>query len=199
MVDTPLTTHRKYSNFFTPTECNEIISIVDRDKDYIPLGTQEETGYTGLTASYGLYNWLNHPDIAQYNIEQRLFNLPQLQEWNYMILQCWVNELKQGERLTKHYHGQFLPNESMRRYDFYSANIFLGGEFNETWYVDSGYVHNEVGDIHIFKSNLDHEVFPNTGNNTRYSMAIDIHPRWRYSRMKQLMDNTHRWRVTKNA
>ena len=196
MVDTPLIYHRKYSNFFTPSECNEIISIVNRYKEYIPTGTYQETGYEGLTSSYQLYNWLHHPEIQPYNIEQRLFNLPQLQEWEYMVLQCWVNELHVGESLHRHYHGEQVPHESMRRYDFYSANVFLGGEFNETWYADSGIVHNELGDIHIFASNLDHEVSPNTGHGSRYSMAIDIHPRWCGNNK---MDNTHRWRVTKNV
>ena len=197
MVDTSLKTHSKYSNFLTPKECEEIISIINRYKDTVPQLGEDETGYSGLTSGYMHYNWLNNTEIGKYNIEKRLFNLPELKDWEYLILQCRCNELHVGDNLDIHYHDTSLDNEIFRRRTFYSANIFLSGEFNETWYEDIGYVNNEVGDIHIFPSNLDHEVYPNTGNDTRYSMAIDIHPSW--LRGGDKMTNLHRWRVVKNA
>ena len=195
MVDSQrLKYHNKYSNFLSPQECQDIISIINRDKDDVPTGSFETTGYYGLTASYDRYNWLHHEDIKPYHIEERLFNLECMSDWGYMVTQCWCNELKIGENLPLHYHGSELNNEALRRYDFYSANIFLGGEYNITWYEDMGEVENSVGDIHIFSSDLEHAVYENTGSDSRYSIAIDIHPQW----VKQ-MDNLTRWRISKNV
>ena len=97
MVDSQrLKYHNKYSNFLTPQECQDIISIIDRDKDDVPTGSYESTGYYGLTASYDRYNWLHHEDIKPYHIEERLFNLECMSDWGYMVTQCWCNELKIG-------------------------------------------------------------------------------------------------------
>ena len=193
MVDIVEKHHSQYDSFFTPEECQHIISVFEEYKDEVPHGTYEETGYTGLTSTYQSYNWLYHPELEHLKIEQRLFNLPEFNKWQYMTLQCWGNALHIGENLAQHYHGHEMQNESLRRYRFYNANIFLGGEYNQTWYEDIDYVHNDVGDIHVFSCDLEHRVDENTGKDTRYSMAIDIYPEYR----KEL---THqgRYKISKN-
>jgi len=192
MVDITLKHHKKYSNFFTPSECDTLISIVNRDKNQIPTGTYNETGYHGLTASYDRYNWLYHEDIKPFNIEKRLYDLPEFSDWNYMITQCWINELHVGQGLPKHNHGQELDDERLRGRYFYNANIFLGGEYTDTWYEDTDIVQNEIGDIHVFSCDLVHEVYENTGQDSRYSMAIDIYPFWDTN-----MTDTRRFKLSK--
>lgn len=173
MVHIVKDTHISYKNFFTQEECDHIISIFERDKDIVPYGT--DTGYEGLTSTYSEYNWLYNPDIIPLNIPQRLFDLEYFQDWDYMVMQCWGNALHVGEELQQHYHGQEIEEQYRRMY-FINCNIFLGGEYNQTWYKDIEYTDNEPGDIHIFSCELDHRVDHNKGSNTRYSMAIDIYP-----------------------
>ena len=192
MVDS-LKYHKRYPRFLTPEECKEIISVIERDKDIVPRGTYEETGYHGLTQTYDRYNWLHNPSLQHLEIEQRLFTLPEFQDWKYMITQCWGNALHIGEDLGRHYHGSQVPDD-IRRDTFYSANIFLAGEDNITWYEDWGDVSNHVGDVHVFSCSLEHEVYTNKGSDTRYSLAIDI-----YDEMRDNMHNTYRWRVSKHA
>lgn len=192
MVDIVRKYHKKYEGFFTPEECEHIISVFERDKEKIPYG--DNTGYEGLTSTYQTYNWLYNEDIQPLGIEQRLFRLPEFKKWEYMILQCWGNALSPGEELTEHYHGNPLEHEWSRRLMFYNANIFLGGEYNLTWYEDTDMVENKVGDITIFTCDLDHKVEPNIGNDTRYSMALDIYPEWG----NKIPLDTVRFRTAKN-
>ena len=174
MVDAVENTHISYNEFFTQDECDHIISIFERDKDSVPYGT--DTGYDDtLTATYSKYNWLSNPDIEPLNIPQRLFNLPFFKDWEHLIIQCWGNALHTGEDLQQHYHGHEIE-EQFRRFYFINCNIFLGGEYNKTWYKDLDYVENKPGDIHIFSCELEHRVDTNTGRDTRYSMALDIYP-----------------------
>ena len=173
MVHIVKDTHISYKNFFTQEECDHIISIFERDKDIVPYGT--DTGYEGLTSTYSEYNWLYNPDIIPLNIPQRLFDLEYFKDWEYMVMQCWGNALHVGEELQQHYHGQEIEEQYRRMY-FINCNIFLGGEYNKTWYKDIEYTDNEVGDMHLFSCELDHRVDHNKGSNTRYSMAIDIYP-----------------------
>ena len=92
MVDSQrLKYHNKYSNFLSPQECSDIISIINRDKDDVPTGSFETTGYYGLTASYDRYNWLHHEDIKPYHIDERLFKLECMSDWGYIVTQCWCN------------------------------------------------------------------------------------------------------------
>ena len=162
--------HKKYTGFFTGDECKQICDIIKRDKNLILSYTDiddNQNGYEGLTRSFTVYNWLYHPDIQPLNIPQRIAKLKEI-ESDYLFLQCWCNELEIGKGLQRHAHG-------FRKELFWNCNIFLGGDYNETWYEDSGNIQNEVGDLHLFTSNLEHEVYPNTGKENRYSMAIDVH------------------------
>lgn len=193
MVDIVKKYHSKHTSFFTPEECQHIISVFEKYKDDIPHGTYEETGYTGLTSTYDRYNWLYNEELEDLKIEQRLFNLPEFGKWQYMTLQCWGNALHVGEDLKSHYHGHEMDNESLRRYRFYNANIFLGGEFTETWYEDTGTVENEIGDIHVFTCDLEHRVDKNIGKDTRYSMAIDIYPEF-----NSHLTHMGRYKIAKN-
>lgn len=191
MVDA-VTYHKRYPRFLTPEECQEIIEVIEEYKDVVPRGTFEETGYYGLTQTYDRYNWLHNPALAHLNLDQRIFELPEFEDWDYMVTQCWGNRLQVGESLSRHYHGAQVPDD-IRRNTFYSANIYLAGEDNITWYEDWGDTYNGVGDIHIFSCNLEHEVYTNTGSDIRYSMAIDI-----YNEYHDNMHNTYRWKITKN-
>ena len=46
------------------------------------------------------------------------------------------------KELKEHYHGEIME-EHFRRMYFINCNIFLGGEYNKTWYKDIGYTHND--------------------------------------------------------
>ena len=161
--------HNKYTGFFTEDECKFICDIIQRDKDLIPTDENNGSGYEGLTSSFTLYNWLYHPDIQTLNIPQRLTELKELKS-DYLLMQCWCNELVKDKGLQIHAHVNPSRGEL-----FYNCNIFLGGDYTETWYEDLGNIQNEVGDLHLFTSDLEHEVFPNPTDKPRYSMAIDIH------------------------
>ena len=204
MVDILSKYHTNYKNFFTKEECDYIIQVFEEDKDSIPYG--DSTGYHGLTSSYTVYNWLDNPKLKDLKIEERIFELPEIQGWSYATVQCWGNRLEQGHCLSKHIHGQSVknigvPNEQ-RRWRFYNANIFLGGEYKTTWYDDIGEVENTEGDIHVFASDLEHGVDFNTGNDIRYSMAIDIHPtlpsdpKYTTTRYKSIKNPFKRYRDT---
>ena len=197
MVDIVKKYHSNYSNFFTPEECEYIISVIEKHKDDLPISDEETTGYSGLTSTYPMYNWLYNPDLADLKIEQRLFNLPEFSQWQYMTLQCWANALHEGEELKQHMHGHDLNkqglSQDMRRFLFYNANIYLGGEYNETWYEDYGVVNNQPGDIHIFTCDVEHRVDSNIGSDTRYSMAIDIYPEY-----NEHLTHQGRYKIAKN-
>ena len=148
MVDA-VTYHKRYPRFLTPEECQEIIEVIEEYKDVVPRGTFEETGYYGLTQTYDRYNWLHNPALSHLKLDQRLFDLPEFEDWNYMVTQCWGNRLQVGESLSRHYHGAQVPDD-IRRNNFYSANIYLASEDNITWYEDWGDTYNGTLVISIF-------------------------------------------------
>ena len=167
MVHIVKDTHISYKNFFTQEECDHIISIFERDKDIVPYGT--DTGYEGLTSTYSEYNWLYNPDIIPLNIPQRLFELPDFADTTHIAIQCWMNILRQEERLAPHTHGE--PEDS----DSYAINIFLSGNTTTgTRYEDTGYVHNEIGEIHICSNQMEHSVPSQLFPEPRISMAMDV-------------------------
>ncbi len=172
--DLHATYHNSYSGFLSPTECDLIRNAIEKDADKLPRG--KNTGYTGLTSTYTVYNWLSHPSVEPLDIPNRLREYKEFRDWEYLIIQCWCNQLHQGEGLRRHVHGnRFDPIVKTSNF-FLNCNVFLGGEYNITWYEDMGEVENTQGDIHIFSSNLEHEVYTNTGTDIRHSMALDIYP-----------------------
>ena len=183
MVDA-VTYHKRYPRFLTPEECQEIIEVIEEYKDVVPRGTFEETGYYGLTQTYDRYNWLHNPALSHLKLDQRLFDLPEFEDWNYMVTQCWGNRLQVGESLSRHYHGAQVPDD-IRRNNFYSANIYLLVKIILHG-MRIGVILISVGWDIIFFCNLEHEVYTNTGSDIRYSMAIDI-----YNEYHDNMHNTY--------
>lgn len=113
--DLPLSYHKGYhtvhDNFFTEEECDEIAKIVLRnEKEVLKIHNpnikenKDPSGYSGLTAQHTVYNWMYHPEIKSFNIENRIWNLPQFDTKTELFASCWFNVLRQGERLHIHEH-----------------------------------------------------------------------------------------------
>ena len=158
--------------FFTPDECEYMTRIVLRDEEKIKsIPNPSKKPYKGLTKQHDVYNWLNHPDFQRLNIPQRLLGLEEFKDYDWALLQCWCNVLRQGENLHRHfheYHGGLI-----------ACNVFLSGnpKTGTHYYrdaADDSYTPNAVGKLTIVGSRLEHEVKTNVYQQPRVSMALDI-------------------------
>lgn len=199
--DLPLSYHKGYhtvhDNFFTEEECNEIAKIVLRnEKEVLKIHNpnikenKDPSGYSGLTAQHTVYNWLYHPEIKAFNIENRIWNLPQFDTKTELFASCWFNVLRHGERL--HIHEHFDPEEhhkeetkDMISENFYACSVFLQGEEpSYTWFnsceTDFEYkpLRNVKGQLQVVGSMVTHEVKLNKSPQPRVSMAMDIAWDW---------------------
>ena len=157
--------------------------LIDAAAAYNRHSFEQKDGYVGLILLpiehlETVLNWSfqSLPDEILVGFDPNQ-NLPHNQEiHDFFIGSDHREELHQGEGLQRHVHGnRFHPMVKTSNF-FLNCNIFLGGEYNITWYKDIGEVKNTQGDIHIFSSNLEHEVYTNTGTDIRHSMALDIYP-----------------------
>ena len=194
--------HVKHADFLSLDECQHIAHILTRDESKIlKLSNDTQTGYTGLTAQFLVYNLLRHPDIRPLNIPQRIFNLPEFKDSDELGIQAWGNILYQGENLETHHHGtvgyfapdlieeykdQLTPEEyeyEVNRVDphrshlenFYALNLFLqGGQPSYTHYKTVR-VPNIHGELHIVGHQVEHGVRNNIYTLPRISMALDVY------------------------
>ena len=140
--------HTYYKEFLSPTECERLSSlalieeprVMEIDNPY-----RHPDSWQGLTGQHMVYNWLSHPTLQVLNIPQRLFELPDFENTTHIAIQCWMNILRQEEKIPMHSHGE-------EQTPFYAINIFLSGNpTTGTRYEDIGYTPNEIGEIHIWK------------------------------------------------
>ena len=161
--------HTSYKEFFSPIECERLsaLAIVEEPR-VMAIDNPYGTTYEGLTAQHQVYNWLSHPAIQVLSIPQRLFELPDFENSNHIAIQCWMNILRQEQRIPQHSHG----NEET---PFYAINIFISGNTTTgTRYEDIGYNPNEVGEIHVCSNHLEHSVPSQLFREPRISMAMDV-------------------------
>jgi len=164
--------HTYYKEFLSPVECESLSLLAIEDEQRvmeIDNPYRDWTAYTGLTGQHMVYNWLSHPTVECLNIPQRLFELPDFADTTRIAIQCWMNILRQEERLASHRHGE--PEDSPS----YAINIFLSGNTTTgTRYEDTGYIHNEIGEIHICSNLMEHSVPSQLFPEPRISMAMDV-------------------------
>lgn len=164
--------HTHYKEFLSPIECEALSLLAIEDEHRVMTidnPYRHEGSYTGLTGQHMVYNWLSHPTIECLNIPKRLFELPDFADTTHIAIQCWMNILRQEEKLGTHAHGG--PDDSPS----YAINIFLSGNTTTgTRYEDTGYVHNEIGEIHICSNQMKHSVPSQLFPEPRVSMAMDV-------------------------
>ena len=164
--------HNYYKEFFSPIECERLSSLVLIEEPRVmeidnPF-QHPDSPYKGLTGQHTVYNWLSHPTLQVLNVPQRLFDLPDFKNTSHIAIQCWMNVLRQEEKIPKHSHGE-------EQTPFYAINIFLSGNpTTGTRYEDIGYTPNEIGEIHICSNNIDHAVPSQLFREPRISMAMDV-------------------------
>lgn len=164
--------HTYYKEFLSPTECEQLSSFVMSEEPRIMAidnPYRHPDSWKGLTGQHMVYNWLSHPTLQALNIPQRLFELPDFENATVLGIQCWMNILRQEERIEQHSHGG--PDDSPS----YACNVFLSGNLTTgTRYEDIGYTPNEIGEIHICSQELEHAVPSQLFREPRISMAMDV-------------------------
>ena len=81
--------HIKIPNFLSAEECKLIEKVLlEKEQEILTLPPSTEY-YTGTTARYSEYNFLNY--IPQINIIEKFFNLPIMQDEDEYWIQCWGN------------------------------------------------------------------------------------------------------------
>ena len=163
--------HKEYPSFLTEDECKHLSKVIQEDAESIkqahPLTSNQQNSYTGLTQYFEVYNWLNHPKVALLNIPQRLLELPEFDEWNSAMIQCWCNILHQGQDLPEHTHsGQATQ---------YAINIFIEGNPSTGTTYEGKTIPNTLGTLTMLGSSVLHQVKTNIHQTPRISMALDVH------------------------
>jgi hypothetical protein len=196
--------HVRVTDFLSEDECRHIAHILTRDESKIlnlSNPQNEETGYTGLTAQYLVYNLLRHPDIRPLNIPDRIFELPQFKDSNELGIQAWGNILYQGQGLPTHHHGTvgYFPTDLIEEYkdqltteeyeyeidrvdpsrdelqNFYALNLFIQGEQPSYTHYRNEPIPNIHGELHIVGHQVEHGVKNNIYRTPRISMAMDVY------------------------
>ena len=179
--------YTSHKEFLSKRECDVICNTLDTWEDHVLAMDSPTSEYTGLTAKFTVCNWLTHPDIERLGIPDKLFNLPEFKDVPHLVIQCWGNILRHDRGLDTHTHEAIRPQIISDIGHFHNANIYLRGEFNTTLYeaepnTSDAYFnifreeHNEVGQLALFSSDLEHSVPKNPYETPRYSMALDIYP-----------------------
>jgi|ETNmetMinimDraft_18_1059904.scaffolds.fasta_scaffold05067_2 hypothetical protein len=169
--------HNTYKHFLTEDECEQLSTFVLAEEEKVmAIENPYETDYVGLTKQHKVFNWLSYDTLKALNIPQRLFELPDFEDTTHIAIQCWMNVLRQTERIRMHSHGtNFFPNHEDGEDNFYACNVFLSGNTTTgTHYADIGYTPNELGEIHICHNLLDHAVPSHLFREPRISMAMDV-------------------------
>ena len=161
--------HNTYEHFLTEDECESVkVTALANEEHILNIPNPVPTAYTGLTAQHTVYNWLSNNTIKGLNIPQRLFDLPDFSGTNHIAIQCWMNILRQQERIGTHSHGAEHDG-------FYAINIFISGNTTTgTHYEDIGYRPNSIGEISIASNFLEHKVPSHLFREPRISMAMDV-------------------------
>jgi hypothetical protein len=160
--------HNVYHEFLSPLECERLSAFVLVEEPRVmAIDNPYGTTYEGLTAQHQVYNWLSHPTLKALNIPQRLFELPDFVDTTHIAIQCWMNVLRQTEKIPTHSHGE-------EQTPFYAINIFLSGNPTTGTYYKGEHTINTQGEIHICSNNIEHKVPSQLFREPRISMAMDV-------------------------
>tara|TARA_A200000159_G_scaffold143354_1_gene147489 strand:- start:2206 stop:2850 length:645 start_codon:yes stop_codon:yes gene_type:complete len=165
--------HRSTYTLFTPEECNRLSKILLRDERMVlDIPNIDDNTYEGVTHQFSVYNWLNNPDLLEFDIPKRLFTLPEFQDESILYVQCWVNILRQGKNIPYHVHGDETTDINN---NFYASNTFISGPQDTGTHYNDTYERNEQGTMNLIGSMIPHEVKTHMSNTPRISMAMDIY------------------------
>jgi len=168
--------HNHYLEFLSPIECKRLSAFVLAEEDKVlAIPNPHPSPHTGLTAQHRVYNWLSHPTLKTLDIPKRLFNLPDFENTNHIVIMSWMNVLRQTQRILIHSHDHDFFYPTVEPNSFYSCNIFLSGNPSTgAIYSDIGYTPSEIGEIHIVSNLMDHAVPSHLFIEPRISIALDV-------------------------
>ena len=160
-------------------ECEDIKNIILSQENSIKrMGPDiyRDTAPDSLTGRYRFFNFFLDSKFRSI-MRPKLFKVyEKLKLPKPVIVQCWANTFRKGEGIGWHKHW---GNDSRSGPDFHSANIFIDGDRSiGTSYRINGRekkFRNRYGQMSLFSPTIEHCVFPNNSNQTRISIAMDIH------------------------
>lgn len=160
-------------------ECDVIKSIVLSQENSIKrMGPDiySATSPDSLTGRYRYFNFFLDSKFRSIMQPKLLMVYKKLKLPKPVIVQCWANTFRKGEGIGWHKHW---GTDSKGGSDFLSANIFIDGDRSiGTSYLIDGRekkFRNRYGQMSLFSPTIEHCVFPNNGDQTRISIAMDIH------------------------
>ena len=160
-------------------ECEDIKNIILSQENSIKrMGPDiyPDTAPDSLTGRYRFFNFFLDSKFRSIMQPKLLKVYEKLKLPKPVIVQCWANTFRKGEGIGWHKHW---GNDSRSGPDFHSANIFIDGDRSiGTSYRINGRekkFRNRYGQMSLFSPTIEHCVFPNNSNQTRISIAMDIH------------------------
>ena len=160
-------------------ECDVIKSIVLSQENSIKgMGPDiySATSPDSLTGRYRYFNFFLDSKFRSIMQPKLLAVYERLKLPKPMIIQCWANTFRTGEGIGWHKHW---GEDSSFGPDFHSVNIFIDGDrsIGTSYRIDGREkkFRNRYGQMSLFSPTIEHCVFPNHGNQTRISIAMDIH------------------------
>tara|TARA_B100000287_G_scaffold52951_1_gene46629 strand:- start:21 stop:602 length:582 start_codon:yes stop_codon:yes gene_type:complete len=160
-------------------ECEDIKNIILSQENSIKrMGPDiySATSPDSLTGRYRYFNFFLDSKFRSIMQPKLLAVYERLKLPKPMIIQCWANTFRTGEGIGWHKHW---GEDSSFGPDFHSVNIFIDGDRSiGTSYRINGRekkFRNRYGQMSLFSPTIEHCVFPNHGNQTRISIAMDIH------------------------
>lgn len=162
----------------------EIIYLVEPDilKNNKPKADRDPKWLTAYLWNYNLFNYdykslkILKTIIAQ-EYHQYLKELNIKEEPAY--IHGWANILRTGRDIGKHHHAD-AHCEAPEEYAHISGNICIHAENTKTHYISpfirtmSASLQNNIGDIVLFPSWVEHATDKNPSSTPRLSLAFDI-------------------------
>jgi hypothetical protein len=160
-------------------ECEDIKNIILSQENSIKrMGPDiySATSPDSLTGRYRYFNFFLDSKFRSIMQPKLLAVYERLKLPKPMIIQCWANTFRTGEGIGWHKHW---GEDSSFGPDFHSVNIFIDGDrsIGTSYRIDGREkkFRNRYGQMSLFSPTIEHCVFPNHGNQTRISIAMDIH------------------------
>ena len=160
-------------------ECGDIKNIILSQENSIKrMGPDiySATSPDSLTGRYRYFNFFLDSKFRSIMQPKLLAVYERLKLPKPMIIQCWANTFRTGEGIGWHKHW---GEDSSFGPDFHSVNIFIDGDrsIGTSYRIDGREkkFRNRYGQMSLFSPTIEHCVFPNHGNQTRISIAMDIH------------------------
>lgn len=160
-------------------ECEDIKNIILSQENSIKrMGPDiyRATAPNSLTGRYRFFNFFLDSKFRSIMKPKLLRVYEKLNLPKPMFVQCWANTFRKGEGIGWHNHW---GTDSKAGSNFLSANIFIDGDrsIGTSYRIDGREkkFRNRYGQLSLFSPTIEHCVFPNNSNQTRISIAMDIH------------------------